>query len=369
MRRVDNRGYASGFALCLFIALALWAGVPAGAQTTRDTAVMPFIGNDPALAGRMQNAAIREIGNQEGFTPRLREGPPPARVDEPPDPSLLGGMPYALTGEHYFDTDGLQHCQLWLWESESGALVYTDELMAEDGDEAEGYLPVLTRWVFSQVPPVEEAAAEPQAAVPAEGPAAGDAAGSPEAAEGFKPGLYLGLRAGGSVDSHGVRDTGSTGLSFGGEAAVTVEYRPWRYAGFQAEGVFVLESTTPSTAAEDFHTSGSHWGMSLLFPLLVKVSIDLEALRTALVLGPYYILPLNKSLGGDSYRETLDVPLGIMAGFDLGFVLGSEHWFGGELYGSLRYGIDLGLTTVRGLSYARKRLVLSAGYRIRIMGK
>ena len=74
------------------------------------------------------------------------------RPDEPQDPMYLGDMPFVLTGEYYFDTEDLEHFQLWLWNSNDGSLIYTDELVAEGVDEAEGYLPALVSWVFSKIP-------------------------------------------------------------------------------------------------------------------------------------------------------------------------------------------------------------------------
>jgi hypothetical protein len=336
---------------------------------------MPFLGDDAALTGRMQESSIGEVANQEGYIPRLHTATV-TRVDEPPDPSLLGGMPYVLTGEYYFDDVGMQHCQLWLWISDSGALVLTDELVAEDVEEAEGYLPALVRWIFSQLAedgPEEEAAESEEATETEEGeqlPAGGPGA--------FKGRLYLGLRGGAALGFQMVRSfgeyEGGTGQSFGGEAAVTVEYRPWRYMGFQAEGIFVLDSFGVYRLHEGVHTKDRYWDMSMLFPLFVKVPFDLEVLRPSVLVGAYYILPLRKTMGGETYRDRLKVPLGVMAGFDLGFRLDGP-WGGllghGEFYGGLRYGIDLGLTAVEGtdLRYTRNRVVLSLGYRIWVGAK
>ena len=345
----------------------------AGAQTAEvPVAVMPFVGDDAALSGRVRDASIREVGNQEGFTSLPLAADTPAAGDEPPDPSLLGGMPYVLTGEYYFDDEGMQHCQLWLWISDSGALVLTDELVAEDVEEAEGYLPALVRWIFSQLAedgPEEEAAEAEEATETEEGeqlPAGGPGA--------FTARLYLGLRGGAALGFQMVRSfgeyEGGTGQSFGGEAAVTVEYRPWRYVGFQAEGIFVLDSFGVYRLHEGVHTKDRYWDMSMLFPLFVKVPFELEVLRPSVLVGAYYILPLRKTMGGETYRDRLKVPLGVMVGFDLGFCLDGPLGHG-ELYGGLRYGIDLGLTAVEGtdLRYTRNRVVLSLGYRIWVMAK
>ncbi|MDR0589648.1 MAG: hypothetical protein LBG25_03795 [Spirochaetaceae bacterium] len=330
----------------------------AGAQTAEvPVAVMPFIGDDAALTERVRDASIREVGNQEGFTPLPLPPDTPAVTDEPPDPSLLGEAPYVLTGESYLDDEDLTHFQLWLWKSETGALVFTDELMADDAEETEGYLPALVSWVLSKVSEEEEPAETAEGEEPEE----------PESPGAFKPGLYLGLRAGAALNFQMIQAFGSyesgVNQSFGGEAALTVEFQPWRYLGFQAEGIFVMESFAPYRTSGGVHTSDRYKGMSLLFPLFVKVPVDLGTTRLSFLTGPYYILPLKKTANGSSYRDSSDLPLGVMVGGDLGYPLGP-----GEFYGGLRYGLDLGLTDVEdtGLRYTQRRLVLFLGYAFRV---
>ena len=349
----------------VFLFIFLGAGVPSGAQTP--VAVMPFIGDDAALSERVRNTSMREVENQEGFTPVPLATDTPAAGDEPPDPSLLGDAPYVLTGESYLDDEDLTHFQLWLWESGTGALVYTDELMAEDAEEAEGYLPALVSWVFSKVPPKEEPEEEEPVETAAEEEPEEEPAEKPVSPGAFRPRLYLGLRAGAAMDFQTVQAfggyEGGADQSFGGETALSVEFQPWRYLGFQAEGIFVMEAFAPYRTTGGVHTSDRYSGMSLLFPLLVKVPVDLGTLRLSFLAGPYYILPLKKTMNGSSYRDSLGLPLGVMAGVDLGYPLGP-----GELYGGLRYGLDLGLTNVgdTGLRYTRRRLTFSLCYAFRV---
>jgi hypothetical protein len=74
-------------------------------------------------------------------------------------------------------------------------------------------------------------------------------------------------------------------------------------------------------------------------------------------------------MDGDSYQAKLDLPLGVLLGLDVDYALGGGKF--GELYWSLRYNIDLGLTSVEetGLHYTRNRLVFSAGWRYMIPKK
>jgi hypothetical protein len=114
-------------------------------------AVMPFAGDDPALNNRIRAAALAERENLAGFIPRPLDAGG-SFSDSPPDPALLEGAPYVLTGEYYFDDEDMLHFQMWLWNGANGALVYTDELVTENADEAEGYVPSLAAWVFSKIP-------------------------------------------------------------------------------------------------------------------------------------------------------------------------------------------------------------------------
>jgi hypothetical protein len=358
--------------------MVLWLGLtpnPAAAQTT-SVAVMPFAGDEPALSSRIRDAAIGAVENLEGsgFTPQPLDVAV-SQPDAPPDPSLLEGTTYVLTGEYYFDDEDMQHFQMWLWNSESGALVFTDELVAENAEEAEGYLPRLVSWVFSKAEPAAAEEEEEVAAVSGMEEITEET--GPEDKPLF-PRLYLGLRGGAALDFQSVRPAGNyeAGMdqSFGGEGALTVEYRPWRYLSFQAEGIFALEAFAPYRLGNSRHTSDRYLSMYLLFPLLVKLPLSLDNMglsgfRLSPLAGPYFILPLRTTMGGSSYQDKLDLPLGVMAGFDLGYVLGGGKF--GEIYGSLRYGIDLGLTTVEqtGLRYTRSRLVFSVGWKYMILGR
>jgi hypothetical protein len=385
----------TGLLIRCLVVIVLWSRVTpnsAAAQTIPvmdvSVAVMPFTGDEPALNSRIRDVTLSEVENLEGFTPRPLDAALP-QSDAPPDADLLEGIPYALTGEYYFDDEDMQHFQVWLWNGASGALIFTDELVAAEVEEAEEYLPPLVKWVFSKAmeDAAEESGAEEirieeigmEATGEEIGPAIREMADTEvrESGPGEKSRfqLYLGLRGGASLDFQIVRPVGnyevSIDQSFGGEGALTVEFRPWRYVGFQAEGIFVLESFAPYRVqgAEGLHISDRYQSMYLFFPLLVKIPLSLDSFRLAPLIGPYYILSLGKTMNGSSYQDKLGLPLGVMVGFDLGYALGGGRF--GELYGSLRYGTDLDLTTVEetGLRYTRGRLAFSLGYRFMLLGR
>ncbi|MDR3174265.1 MAG: PorT family protein, partial [Treponema sp.] len=338
-------------------------------------AVMAFLGDDLSVSSQLRGVVIQEVEGLEGYTPRqISSDEFPEilefRPDEPPDPKYPGSMPYVLTGEFYFDTEDLQHFQLWLWNSANGSLVYTDELVAEDTEEAESYLPALVAWVFSQIPKPVEVVVDIQGML--EEAMAEKNQGDGEI-ETF-PHLYLGGRLGGAASAYYIRTTGNydAGMTqgFGVEAAFMAEYRPWRFLSVQAEAAFALDSfkafKVERRGLEEIHTTTQYTSFSILFPLLVKFSIDSGPFNVSIAAGPYLVLPLGQAVTeGSSYAYRLDLPLGLMAGMELGHALGP-----GELILSLRYGRDFGITMVgSGLQYTPTRVVLSAGYRFGFLKK
>jgi hypothetical protein len=205
-------------------------------------------------------------------------------------------------------------------------------------------------------------------------PGAGELSGGEAGAgERFSPLLYLGLRGGASLDSQFVRPSGpykwGTSPSFGGEAALTVEWRLLRRLSIQAEGIAALNAFGAfrmQSAEGPPYTIDRYHGLFLLFPLLAKIPLELNGFTLSPLAGPYYILSLKRTMGGESYGDERVLPLGVIAGVDLGHPLGP-----GEFYGSLRYGIDLGVNIIgdTGLQYTPGRLVFSLGYKFLLTGR
>jgi hypothetical protein len=345
------------------------------APAAGDVAVMTFAGDDASLSGQIRDSVITEIGNQEGFNPRPLDAAG-AVPDEPPDPALLEGAPFVLTGEYYFDDEDSQHLQIWLWDSESGALVYTDELVAYDLEEAKGYIPALVSWVFSKAE-VEKEAAEEEAPeeelaeeeLPEEEPAGEETAEEElpeeEEAEKGRAWLYLGIEAGAAFNLYDVRVSvtydGSTGQGPGVNAGITAGFMPlpflglWTGAAFTSE-FFQLIGISPAGV----HAAGKYRAMSLRVPLLLGVSFAVNGFEFALKPGAYYNLPLGKIQTPDGEADYSVPPFGISVGVELGHSLGP-----GILFGGIRYNRDLGVTIASdiGLQYVRQEAVLFLGYR------
>ena len=104
------------------------------------------------------DAATREINNltlKTKFIPIPVDLPDPDSMmpDEPPQSvPMPANTSYALTGEVFFDDEFEEyHYQLWLWNMVEPTLVYTDELVAENFEEADLYIPAMVEWIFSHV--------------------------------------------------------------------------------------------------------------------------------------------------------------------------------------------------------------------------
>ncbi|MDR1636486.1 MAG: hypothetical protein LBR93_04030 [Treponema sp.] len=205
--------------------------------------------------------------------------------------------------------------------------------------------------------------------------AAGDAGGEKEP---HKISWYAGLRAGGVVGLYTFQTTrgyeGGIGHSFTGEAALFVEFHPFRYVSFQAEGVVVYDSfgwnrEIQQGEGEAVTRSGATFSaLSLHIPLLVKAPLSFGRFSVSPLAGFYFVLPLGSMSGkfgdsAESYSYHVDPPLGISFGADLALSFRS-----GKAGVGLRYDLDLGATIgeAPGPVYSRDRLGFSLGYAWRI---
>jgi hypothetical protein len=199
----------------------------------------------------------------------------------------------------------------------------------------------------------------------------------------YKPGFYLGLRAGGSLNISTFQTFGNydarLSLGFAGEGAVLVEFRFVRFLSLQAEAVFVYDSFGAgkkiANESEQIHSTDNFWHLSLIFPVLIKIPVELNKFTLSPFMGVYYIMSLGQMnrVDDDSDEDTeaypyeVNVPFGISLGIDAGVILGP-----GELFIGLRFDQDLGMTTVgdylSGPQYSRNRIGLSLGYEF-LLGK
>jgi outer membrane protein OmpA-like peptidoglycan-associated protein len=216
---------------------------------------------------------------------------------------------------------------------------------------------------------------------------AGDAGQARAAEERFYPQFYLGLWAGGLLNtsipqaSKGWEGGSSRGLAGGG--ALAAELRIARFLSFQAEAVAIYDVF--SAAKTDgipgiAGATGKRWtnhftSWSLIFPLLVKIPLEIDDFTLSPFFGAYYTIPLGGSFldaDPDKNAENIpvayktDPPFGLSVGFDVGLAMGP-----GEFFAGLRFDQDFGLTSVKqpeGLQYSRNRIGVSFGYKFRLAG-
>jgi hypothetical protein len=356
---------------------------------------MTFVGDDLSIGAEFQESVIGEVNGLGGYvTQQVSASQVPESLnfppDQPPEPVYLGNSRHVLTGEYYVDVDDMQHFQLWLWNSDSGSLVYTDEMVFEDMEEADAYLPPMVSWIFSHIPVEQQVTvqateqateqvteveenAEPETLSAEET----DTGNGGEGENGtYKRRFFLGLRGAGFLSSSMPQTSGAYegGISqgFTGEMALMMEFRAFRFLSLQAEGVFVYDTFKAAKKTQKgqelVRSTDIFRAFSLMFPLLVKVPLQVGPVTLSPFMGAYYTMPLGKmTIVPDSSDETtaaysyrVDPPFGVSLGIDVGFPLLS-----GEFFAGLRFDRNLGMTIVgdrNRMQYSRNRIGLSLGY-------
>jgi hypothetical protein len=351
---------------------------------------MTFMGDDLAISAQFQADVIKEVLSLGKYIPeRISAEQVPESLsfppDRPPDPVYLRNTNYVLTGEYYVDVDDLEHFQLWLWNSGSGALVYTDEMVFEDAEEAGTYLPPMVKWIFShtaeeRIVIIEESISAEKITPVQEAAPAADTGTTLPRNRFFTGQFYLGMRGGlafaaySSLVSGGYEAGMSQGFSANG--AVVAEYQIFSFLGLQAEVIFNYDTFKVTKITEISPTyvirsSDRFKVMSMMFPLLIKVPLKIGVFSLSPYIGAYYTLPIGtvKMVPGDSsvspaasFGYVVRPPVGLLLGIDSGLALGP-----GELFIDLRFSRDAGITIVargQGIQYIRNQINLSLGYKL-----
>ncbi|MDR3166563.1 MAG: hypothetical protein LBT93_01360 [Treponema sp.] len=350
-----------------------------------EVAIMPFVTVDDATTTlQLYEAVVSEVGNMDTYVihevsvamyPDIAGLSP----DVPPEPEYLGTSKYVLTGEFYLDMEDLQHFQLWLWTSDTGRLVYTDEMVTEDVEEALMYMPPLLNWLLSQIPPEGPLPATAITAAQESSSQSVDPADTlTNKGEGkriFQGQLHLGLRGGATFNSYSIAlkswgYEGSLTQSFAYEAAFLADFRILRFLGIQAEVIFspdaLMISRIETVNGKSVAVIDRFESLSLIFPLLIKIPLDFGGFNLSFYTGAYGILPLgntqlNSEVGAGAYTAKTDPPIGFVFGLDMGFLAGP-----GMFVLDMRYGRDFGITTIQSpikVPYTRDRIAVSVGYK------
>ncbi|MDR3173705.1 MAG: PorT family protein [Treponema sp.] len=351
-----------------------------------EVAIMPFVtADDAATTLQLYNEALSEMGNLGSYLIQeisIDQYPAVAdlRPDIPPDSEYLGTSEYVLTGEFYLDMEDLQHFQLWLWTSDTGRLVYTDEMVTENFEEALMYMPPLLNWIFAQIPqagpvPATAIIAAQESSSESVTPAAGTLTNEGDDKRIFQGRLYLGLRGGMAFNSYSIAlkswgYEGSLTQSLGYETAFFVDFQILRFFGIQGEVIFspdaLMVSKIVTINGQSVAVLDQFDSLSLTFPLLIKIPLDFGVFNLAFYAGGYGILPLEETrvksdVGAGTYAAITEPPFGFIFGLDMGFLLGP-----GMFVLDMRYSKDFGITTVKSpikLPYTRDRLSASLGYK------
>jgi hypothetical protein len=198
--------------------------------------------------------------------------------------------------------------------------------------------------------------------------------------EPHQPAFYAGLRAGPFLSLHSFQTSrnyfGGTSRSVSGEAAVLLEFHPFRYFSVEMEGIIVYESFGDNREISEVdatHQSIATFStLSLQIPLYLKVPVTFDRISFAPFVGAYWTIPLgqiNMSYRGNSssFSYSIDPPLGLSLGVDGSFSLGP-----GKVVVGLRYERDMGTTIGVGSDspiYSRERVGLTAGYAFKLWQK
>lgn len=286
-----------------------------------------------------------------------------------PSPSLTKETPYAITGEiTREESGGLYHLRLYLWEMANNRLLYSDEIVVQDKEECERFLPPTLEWLFSWLPDSSGNTAEQPPAEPL--------VVSPQAVEEYR--LYLGLKLGSSIrfyyrPADAIFVENDVSHFFNIITGIQASYYFFPFLGVQAEALFTNDyAPYKSYNIQQTATTGSlstnnspFTAYSLMFPLSLKLTLRKPSFFASALVGGYFILPLgemrNTALSGETFAYTVDPPLGYNVGIDLGTKLGP-----GNLFLDIRWAQDLGMTqTDSGTTVFRRSMVsIALGYEL-----
>jgi hypothetical protein len=329
-------------------------------------AILPFTGEEES-AGILNQAVVDAVPATGDYSSRIvtmatvEAAGVKVPTDMPPIRELVPGVRFALTGGVYpGNLPGEDYLQLWLWDMAYSSMVYTDDLVYEHIDEGLDALPGLVEWLFSHivlVPVEEEPPAEPVW---------------------NEKRVMVGVRSGVSqrwytAPEESASASGAHALNFEGGLLVSVLLDS-RFS-VQAEIDFTfdnlvyrgIDNTGRNGDYTPFLANVKYTTYSLTFPVILKANFRPGRFRLAPFAGIYAFAPLGdaafqKSPGGreDSFSWSANVPLGYIAGFEIGMNLGP-----GILIGDIRYSGDFGTISVQDAeetSYRRRALSITLGY-------
>jgi hypothetical protein len=323
-------------------------------------AVLPLAGEETEMALRFYQGTIAAVAALEKYSPRPvdlsvfanmdREIP----TDMPPHRDLVPGVRYALTGGVYSGArEGEYYLQLWLWEMTGSTMIYTDDLVYEDIDQAMLSLPGLVEWLFSHIHELTIETPEPLV--------------QPD------PFFVLGLRFGPSQRWYTELDEDSPGAwALDLEGGLSGAFRLNSLLALQAEILFsadtlVYRGLDSGPEVNSYILANKRYtSFSLMFPLLLRANLRPGPFKISPLAGFYAIAPLGQTLyerstGEDSsYDWSISVPLGFTAGIEAAL-----NWGSGAIFVGLRYAGDFGNISIddgEDTTFRRNMLSFYLGY-------
>jgi hypothetical protein len=303
---------------------------------------------------RLYQGTVEAVAALGKYSPRqvqledVYASEPKIPTDLPPHSDSTAGARYALTGGVYpGDIDGEYYLQLWLWDMAGSMMIYTDDLIFEELDDALQTLPGLVEWLFSHIHVVPVETSEPP----------------------WDPLFMAGLRAGLSQRWYMDPDNRSPNAwALLPEGGVYAALRLNSLFTLQLELLFGADTVVyrglDLTGGTYFLANKKFTSYSLMIPLLIKANFRAGPAILSPLAGLYGVIPLGKvqfkTNTGDeeSYKYSHSLPLGFTAGFEAAVKYGP-----GRLLAGLRYAVDFGEAVIDDdLHYRRHILSLYLGY-------
>ncbi|MDR0655072.1 MAG: hypothetical protein LBG22_02060 [Treponema sp.] len=346
-------------ALCVLgVSVPVFAQVPENSwgldyEGKAITAVLPLAGDETEMIRRFHGEIMESVAALGKYSPREAYVPAGTRLptDMPPIPSLVSDARYALTGGVYpGELVGEYYLQLWLWDMAGSTMIYTDDLVYGDMDEAIESVPGLVEWLFSHIheKSVEETPADVW----------------PD------PLFILGARAGISQRWYVKPNERSPGASAPNlEGGFSGALRLNSLFSVQLE-LFLTGDTLVYRGLED-SSSGPvlknkrYTNVSLEIPVLCKMNFRVGKIRLSPLAGLYATVPLgetnyrDKEGTADTVAWSISNPLGLTAGLE-----GAAPCGPGMIFAGLRYGADFGVMSIDSeeREYRRNMVSLYVGY-------
>jgi hypothetical protein len=346
------------FALLLFpgLVFAQTGPEPTGEPRVKiPVAVFPLLGDETDMVNQFYQEILNSVAVLEKYDPQ----PVPLATllqveaiptDLPPPVAVSAGARYALTGGVYPGSqENEYYLQLWLWDMSGSTMIYTDDLIYEDINDAMLSVPGLVEWLFSHIREMTI-----QLPVPELKP---DPAFSLGFRFGISPRWYI---------SPGEQSAGAQALVMEGGMSGAFRLNP--LLALQVE-LFLSADTVVYRGlnSRDVIFNVKYNSLSLMIPVLLRLNFRPGIVRLSPLAGVYAALPLGNTryhesrTGADrSYAASFSVPLGFTLGFEAGIRLGP-----GEIFSDLRYNGDFGMVSINDqdqTKYKRHIFSITIGY-------